>query len=371
MGTPFKESISRERLAPVAAAFAATGTGLDAGALLGDACAGLEGLELKARVNHVADRLRAHLAPAWPDAVAHILAALPPPLPETTGFDANFAWWPVIAVVERHGAHDPDTSIPALRLLTQRFSAEFAIRPFLTADPVGALARISPWTRDPSAHVRRLVSEGTRPRLPWGGVLRAFVRDPSPVIPLLDALVADPSLYVRRSVANHLGDIAKDHPALAVETARRWLAAHPTDPTRWIVRHGLRHPVKQGDPAALALLGFGPPEVSAATLALSPDPFTLGGKLTASAAFTSGADQRLELDLVLGLRRKSGALGRRVFKWTTVEVAAGERWTGAKALPLRPVTTRTYVAGRHTLALQVNGVEVAEAAFELCLPEAP
>jgi hypothetical protein len=201
-------------------------------------------------------------------------------------------------------------------------------------------------------------------------VLRAFVADPSPVLPLLDALVADPSRYVRRSVANHLGDIAKDHPALAVETARRWLAAHPTDPTRWIVRHGLRHPVKQGDPAALAVLGFSAPKVASATLSLSPDPVTLGGTLTASAAFTSDAKQRLALDLVLGLRRKDGTLGRKVFKWTTVEGAAGERWTGAKALPLRAVSTRRHYPGRHTLALQVNGVEVAEAAFELRLPEA-
>ena len=369
MGTPFKDGISRASLAPVAAAFAATIPTFSARAFLDDAAGPLDRLELKARVNHVADRLRAHLAPDWPAAVAQLLRALPPPHAGTTGLDAAFAWWPVVSVVERHGVHDAATSVPALRVLTQRFSAEFAIRPFLAADPAATLARLSPWTRDPSPHVRRLVSEGTRPRLPWGAVLRAFVADPSPVVPLLDALVADPSLYVRRSVANHLGDIAKDHPALAVVTAERWLAAHPTDQTRWIVRHGLRHPVKLGDPAALSVLGYAAPRVMGAKLAVSPRPFTLGGKLTASASFTSSAHQRLALDLVLGLRRKNGGLGRKVFKWTTVEVSEGERWVGEKALPLRPVSTRRHYPGRHTLTLQVNGVELDAADFELRLPE--
>jgi 3-methyladenine DNA glycosylase AlkC len=136
--------------------------------------------------------------------------------------------------------------------LTRRFSAEFSIRPFLDRWPGRTLERLAEWTRDPDPHVRRLCSEGTRPRLPWASRLQGFIRDPRPVLPILEALKDDPDLYVRRSVANHLGDIAKDHPELVFEICERWLAG-ANDERRWLIRHAVRHPAKKGVKAALRL----------------------------------------------------------------------------------------------------------------------
>ena len=147
--------------------------------------------------------------------------------------------------------------------LTQRFTAEFSIRPFIERHPEATLARLAQWTQDPSPHVRRLVSEGTRPRLPWASRLRDFQRDPAPVLALLERLKDDPELYVRRSVANNLNDIGKDHPDLLADVARRWLQ-NASPERRWIVRHALRSAIKRAEPGALSALGYG----AAPTLAI-------------------------------------------------------------------------------------------------------
>ena len=142
--------------------------------------------------------------------------------------------------------------LEACYALTQRFTAEYAIRPLLLRDQTAVIATFDGWVSDPNPHVRRLVSEGSRPRLPWAERLPALDADPTPMLPLLDRLVDDPDLYVRRSVANHIGDIAKRHPALAFERCERWLAA-PTKERNWVIRHAVRHPAKQGVAAALDL----------------------------------------------------------------------------------------------------------------------
>ena len=140
----------------------------------------------------------------------------------------------------------------AQHALTRRFSAEFSIRPFLVRDQTRTLARLLEWTTDPDPHVRRLCSEGSRPRLPWGMRLTAFVQDPGPVLPILERLKDDPSLYVRRSVANHLGDIAKDHPERVFALCEAWLDGASNE-RKWLIRHALRHPAGKGHPTALAL----------------------------------------------------------------------------------------------------------------------
>jgi 3-methyladenine DNA glycosylase AlkC len=152
-----------------------------------------------------------------------------------------------------NGGRDPfETSMAAQYELTRRFSAEFSMRPFLIQWPERTLARLLEWTIDPDPHVRRLCSEGTRPRLPWAIRIPALIRDPRPVIPILEALRDDPEEYVRRSVANHLGDIAKDHPELAFEICERWVSG-ASEERKWLIRHAVRHPAKKGIAAALRL----------------------------------------------------------------------------------------------------------------------
>jgi 3-methyladenine DNA glycosylase AlkC len=373
MAEPLKHMIRRETLAPVAQAIAATAAGFDPMAFLGDACTGLEALELKARINHVADALQRHLDPHVPTALAQLRAALPDGLDGTDALVSHFAWWSVLSYVERHATAHPAEALPALQHMTAVWSAEFAVRPFLDADLEGTLAVLRSWLTHPSAHVRRLVSEGTRPRLPWGMRVRGLMGAPAPTVDLLTALRRDPELYVRRSVANHVGDIAKDQPDLAVSLVAGWVAADDTDETRWIARHGLRHLVKKGHPGALAVLGFGPPAVRCTAFHVEPAVFTVGGSLEITAGLVSESDeeQPLVVDLVVGFQKaRAGRITPKTFKWTTPTLAAGGSWNAVKRLPLKPVSTRRYHPGRHTVALQVNGQVVAEGEFELRLPDA-
>ena len=116
------------------------------------------------------------------------------------------------------------------------------------------LSRLKEWVSDPDPHVRRLCSEGSRPRLPWAPRIPAFVEDPSPILTILESLKSDQSSYVRRSVANNLGDIAKDHPDLVFEICESWLS-DATKEVKWVIRHALRHPAKSGNKIAIQLRG--------------------------------------------------------------------------------------------------------------------
>jgi len=223
--------------------------------------AGLDPLAILQRGQHLARALRAHLPPRYRDAVTILLRSLTQPLTRTDELGLGvFFYLPHVYFVATYGldpehnqGRDPfETSMQAQYELTRRFSAEFSIRSFLIRWPERTLARLMKWTRDPDPHVRRLCSEGARPRLPWAQRIPAFVKDPTPVIPILEALKDDPDLYVRRSVANHLGDIAKDHPELAFEVCARWLDGASAE-RKWLIRHAVRHPAKSGVKAALNL----------------------------------------------------------------------------------------------------------------------
>jgi 3-methyladenine DNA glycosylase AlkC len=224
-----------------------------AGSFRRAARAGLGPLGLLQRGRHLAHALRQYLPSDYAEAVGVLLRSLTPPL-ETTEDNglAVFFYLPHVTFVGLYGLDDFETSMRAQYELTKRFSAEFSLRPFLIRQPERTLARLSEWTRDPDPHVRRLCSEGTRPRLPWAPRLPAFIEDPRPVLPLLTALRDDPSLYVRRSVANHLGDIAKDHPELVFKLCAHWLRGASAE-RKWLLRHALRHPARKGDPTALRL----------------------------------------------------------------------------------------------------------------------
>jgi 3-methyladenine DNA glycosylase AlkC len=305
--------------------------------------------------------LEAALAPAWPD---HRLGSDDPCRDGLEGW----ALWPAGEYVARRGLHDTGRALQALHAFTQRFSAEFAIRPFIAAHPDQVFPALQRWTADPSAHVRRLVSEGSRPRLPWGLRLNALVADPSPTLPLLQALQDDTSEYVRRSVANHLNDIAKDHPALVVDWVRRELpGASPQ--RRALLRHASRTLVKQGDPAMLKAWGLGRALQGEVSLALSPQRIRLGESLTLDLVLVSTARraQTLVIDYAVHHVKADGSRRPKVFKGWTLELAPGERRTLRRRHPVRPVTTRRYHAGRHALDLRVNGQVLAVAEFDLRL----
>ncbi len=215
---PFKNLLNPALVRKAGARLQAAWPAFDKAAFLRHANRGLEALELKARAMQIADALEATLPAPFDQACNVIEAALAPASepgqPPPGDSDGLHGWivWPLGEFVARRGLAEPERALAALHALTQRLTAEFAIRPLIVAHPALVFATLQRWARDPSAHVRRLVSEGSRPRLPWGLRLQALVADPTPTLPLLAALQDDPSDYVRRSVANHLNDIAKDHP---------------------------------------------------------------------------------------------------------------------------------------------------------------
>lgn len=222
---------------------------------------GLKPLAILQRGNHLARALRRHLPERYDEAVKILIRSLTPPMTDTDELGlAVFFYLPHVSFVatygldaEHNGGRDPfEISMTAQHELTRRFSAEFSMRPFLIKWPERTLARLMEWTQDPDPHVRRLCSEGARPRLPWAMRIPAFIKDPRPVLPILETLKDDVDLYVRRSVANHIGDIAKDHPELAFEICERWLAGASAE-RKWMIRHAVRHPAKKGVKEALRL----------------------------------------------------------------------------------------------------------------------
>ncbi|MDH5539477.1 MAG: DNA alkylation repair protein [Rhizobacter sp.] len=330
---------------------------------------GLQALEMKARAMHIADVLEATLPPDFDAAATLIEASLAPVLNDQCSAEAGLAgWilWPVGEFVARRGLAQPRRALATLHALTQRFTAEWAIRPFIEAHPQLCFDTLAKWATDPSPHVRRLVSEGSRPRLPWGLRLKRLVEDPSPTLPLLLALQDDPSEYVRRSVANHLNDIAKDHPDLVA----RWVERHlpgASDQRRALLRHASRTLIKSGHPPTLQAWGLAETLRGEATLKISPRRLALGETLNLQVTICSTAlhTQRLVLDYKIHHVKANGATTPKVFKGWSLALGANERRALQKTHSLRPITTRRYHAGRHVIDLQVNGKTVARTAFEL------
>ena len=337
----------------------------DRAAFLSLALTGLEALELKARVQHVADALHATLPGPFPTAVAQIVAGLGPDPTHTDRLTADWGVWAFNTFVERHGLAHPEAALDAMERLTCHFSCEFAIRPYFAADPDGVSARVARWTRHPNVHLRRLASEGTRPRLPWGIQLADRIERPERLLPVLEVLRDDPEAYVRRSVANHLNDIAKDHPDWLIDVLGGWLEGADTERRR-LVKHALRTQIKAGDGGAYRLVGL-EPFVGTATLACEQGGIRVGEALSLRAEVVSTHDrpQRIRLDLGLHLRKKRGNTTVKVFHWTERTLAPGEVLVIDKRFPIQPVTTRVFHAGDQAIDLRVNGVETPRIAFSL------
>jgi 3-methyladenine DNA glycosylase AlkC len=328
----------------------------------------LRDLELTARARAVAAALHAHLPPSFPEAVDILTRSLGPPLasPDLAGFEV-FRYLPHVFWVAAHGLDHPEAALRFQYEVTKRFTAEFSLRVFVERHPELTLATLRRWTRDPDVHVRRLVSEGTRPRLPWAPRLRAFQKDPTPGLELLERLKDDPELYVRRSVANHLNDVGKDHPDRAVEVARAW--SRGADANRaWVVRHALRDLVKKGHPGALAVMGAGArPDLDVRRVRLGAARVRRGGELrfTAELASRSPAPQELLVDFAVHFVKANGSTAPKVFKLRRLALPPKGVVPVAGRVSFRPMTTRRLYPGRHALELRINGVAFPLAVFQL------
>lgn len=359
MSSPDLKSIfDAARYRGLAAELAALSPAFDSARFLSHALDGLDARELMDRLRRTTEAVHRALPLPYRGQLA-VLRALAPRIGH--GFVGIF----LSDFVAQHGLDDTAVSLDALTFFTRFGSAEFAIRPFLVRDLPGTLAVMHGWALDENEHVRRLASEGCRPRLPWGTRLQALVADPSPTRPILEALRADPSLYVRKSVANHLNDIAKDHPQVVVDLVSSW--DRSDERTAWIVRHALRTLVKRGDARALALLGAGRPARVEVAFKASPRRLRLGDTLELSAAIASRSaqSQRLVIDYVVHYARAGGTASEKVFKWKTADLPPRAMLALTKRQTIRDFSTRRHHAGLHRVELQINGRRLAETSFVL------
>lgn len=312
-------------------------------------------LELKARIRRVATVLYQNLALPFAEACA-VLKAVSSQFNGIQGFVFP-------DVVEQFGLQHPQIAFDALSHFTQFSTSEFAIRPFILRYPELTLPQLMSWARSDNHHLRRLASEGSRPRLPWGQALPQFKKDPTPLLPLLELLKQDPSDYVRRSVANHLNDISKDHPQLMLDICQRWFGEHPS--TDWIIKHALRGLLKQRHPQALQLFGYAPLAVTA-KLHISGDQVAMGEQVRFAVTLQLPETQygKLRLEYAIDFPGKTGKVRHKVFQWL-------ERMVSEPALHLqrsyqfKDLTTRKHYPGEHRLSVIVNGQIVASQTFLL------
>jgi 3-methyladenine DNA glycosylase AlkC len=327
-------------------------------------------LELKARIAWIAACLKSYLPGAYPRALGILIEALPAPNnPDLSDDDfGEFIYAPYAEFVAQNGCTRVylQPSLAALYEITQRFSAEDAIRYFINAFPKETMRELSQWSRDAHYHVRRLCSEGTRPKLPWAKKIAIPVAAP---LPILDRLHADNTRFVTRSVANHLNDIAKVDPDLAITTLTRWQKAgkQNADEMNYILRHALRTLIKQGHPEALKLLGFRDAPGVRVTKLLLPRQVPMNSALEFSFTVKADADTRVLIDYSVHFQNKAGKPGgKKVFKLCKLDLEKNKPVVVSKRHMLRQdMTTRTLYPGEHVIEIQVNGRKAGKAAFQL------
>ncbi len=357
-----------DSIGDLAAEYAAAIPGFDAGEFAAACLAGFADRELMDRLDWIADQVEVRLADDFPTMADQLTAAMPPRL-DPTRTDDDFGRFihavPGILAV-RHGMDHLDRALDLLHAATQRFSMEFYIRPFLNAHPDAVLARLSEWARDENYHVRRLVSEGTRPRLPWA---KRVDLDPKVPLVFLDQLYADPTRFVTRSVANHLNDIAKNDPDTVVDHLLRWKdqGRQSAKEMAWIMRHALRTLIKDGHPRAMGALGYrSDADVTLVSAAVHPHTIRIGDKAQISVTLRAATDEPVIVDYILDLQKANGTTAPKVFKMKDVVLKAGHDLTITKSHLFKAgATTFTLYPGPQRLTVQVNGQRLGAVTFEL------
>ncbi|QDK38427.1 DNA alkylation repair protein [Bdellovibrio sp. NC01] len=325
----------------------------------------LNKLEMKARVHLIRD----HLAVSLPADFKKTVRLLK----EATKNSAlsGFELWPITEYVQRHGLQHPEISLEALKYLTPLFTAEFAVRPFISHHQDLTMEFLLKCSVSDDHHVRRWASEGSRSRLPWGERLHAFIKKPELTYGILDNLKYDESMYVRKSVANHLNDISKDNPDKVIQKLSEWQKQAPPehqDKITWIIKHALRSLIKAGDPKALKLIGVNSgAKVQVADFKISGKQFQLGDRLEFEFTVKSDAnkDQKLVIDYIIHFVKANKKTAPKVFKLKNVNLPAKGELKIAKSHHLKRVTTRTFYPGQHAIEIQINGAKVGKKDWKL------
>lgn len=332
------------------------------------AASNLENLEMKDRVRLLAATLQETMAGNYSDRIDIFIHCLADTSEESTTGISGFMTWPLLHYVEEYGLDDFATSFRAMYEMTQRFSAEFAIRAFLLKDDKEVFKILHKWTKDPNKHIRRLCSEGTRPNLPWGMRVPVLRENLERNISLLEGLKDDPEDYVQRSVANHLNDISRLDEKLMIKIAKNWTKGDPNQTRQWIVRHASRTLLKKGIPQALKLHGYNPKaRIKISKFKIDKKAIKEGDELNLSITLknTSSKREKVLLDYIIYFRKKNGAHSAKPFRLRDIEISANQTLLIEKNIPFKKVTTRKHYPGPHFLSLQLNGNESSKISFRL------
>ena len=321
-----------------------------------------DSLELKARIRQITINLGRCLPPDYERALGildRVLAGFP------EGFhDFTLMYFPDFVEVYGQEERHWELSMAALERYTQFSSAEFAVRPFLIKHETRMMRQMAVWAGHENEHVRRLASEGCRPQLPWGQAINSFKKDPSPVLAILELLKADPSLYVRKSVANSLNDISKTHPERVAKTARAWYGKN--EDIDWVVKHGCRTLLKNGNREVLGLFGFADADcVQVEGFALVAAQVEIGGTLTFSFQIAAPKAAKIRLEYGIDYVKANGARNRKIFQISEVALRQDGKKAYVKTHSFADTSTRKHYPGRHSVTLIVNGAERGTLDFEV------
>lgn len=312
--------------------------------------------ELKQRMRHITNSLNKFL----PDDYHQAIEILKRVCADFNGFEYMF----FSDYVELYGLEQYEQSIIALEYFTQFSSAEFAVRVFIIKYPDKMMAQMEAWSQSDNHHLRRLASEGCRPRLPWARSLPAFKKNPQAILKILEKLKQDNSDYVRRSVANNLNDISKDNPQIVVEIAKAWRGKNPE--TDWIVKHGCRSLLKQAEPQIMRLFDFYAPSHIGVKKFEVQKVVNIGDSLIFSVSLQTKKKQlgQLRIEYVIDFMKKNGSLSRKIFKLSEAYYAESKKEI-LKKHSFKIISTRNYYPGDHKIAIRVNGHDLAQQSFQL------
>ena len=312
--------------------------------------------ELKDRMRHISVTLHSFLPPDYKKAIEILKSTAV----EFSGFEYMF--FP--GYVEIYGLEEFEVSMSALECFTEFSSSEFAVRPFIIRYPARMMRQMEKWAGSANYHVRRLASEGCRPRLPWAMALPEFKKNPKAILDILEKLKRDESEYVRRSVANNLNDIVKDNPAVVIQIAKSWLGDNPD--TDWLVKHACRTLLKKGEPEIMALFGLHQPHHVEVIKFEVLQAFKMGGNLAFSFLLKTGSSElgKLRIEYAIDFMKHNGKQSRKIFKISEAQYPAQEKQI-IRNHSFKAITTRKYYSGSHGIALIVNGYELANSQFQV------
>ena len=324
------------------------------------------GKELKERMRHTSIVLHGFMPAKFSEAVPVLCDTIKELNKSRQGYDRLASMF-FGDYVEVYGTDDFKSSVKAMEAITQYASCEFAVRPFLMKYFERMMEQMQKWVHHKNEEVRRLASEGCRPRLPWAMAILSLKKDPSPIFPILEMLKNDPSAYVRRSVANNLNDISKDHPQLVLNIAKKWSGNNPQ--TDAIVKHGCRSLLKKGHGEILEHFGLNAVGLRLTNFNIHTPEVAMGGHLEFSAMIQNknSTPKKLRLEYAIHFLKANGTLFKKVFKISERVLHAGEKITVYKKHSFKPITTRVFYPGKHKASLIINGTASAGKAFTLAI----